>query len=229
MTTTSTTERRLSLVQPSVPGATKLRTEPLEPLITPLLAGISSSQGAEIPRRIVITAARAGDGTTTIAAAAAVALARDLGRRVLLVETNLARPHLARSLGIAERPGLAEVVHGEAIERDAVRSVDSIPGLLVLPAGESHTSASAALTSQKAAELIDAGSLHVDHVVLDVPPLLDGPEGSLLLRRGDAVALVVRSGATARDDVERAIDVVRQTGARLSGVVLNRCERRNLR
>jgi capsular exopolysaccharide synthesis family protein len=229
VTTTSTTERKLALVHPSAPGGNCVRTDALEPLITPLLAGISASQGAEIPRRIVITAARAGEGTTTIAAAAAVALARDLGRRVLLVEANLARPRLARSLGMAERPGLAEVVHGEAIESDAVRAIETIPGLLVLPAGESRSSASAEVTSQRASELIDAGALHVDHVVLDVPPLLDGAEGPLLLRRGDAVALVVRAGETARADVERAIDVVRQTGARLSGVVLNRCDRRHLR
>lgn len=229
MTTTSTTERKLALVHPSTPGGARVETDGLDALITPLLAGITASQGAEIPRRIVVAAARAGDGTTTIAAAAAVALSRDLGRRVLLVEANLARPHLARSLGMAERPGLGEVVHGEASESEAVRAIDSVPGLLVLPAGEARSPASAEVTSQKAAELMDAGTLHVDHVVLDVPPLLEGAEGPLLLRRGDGVALVVRSGSTARADLERAIDVVRQAGARISGVVLNRCDRRNLR
>jgi succinoglycan biosynthesis transport protein ExoP len=226
---TPTTERKLAVVHPAPSDATRFRADALEPLVAPLLAGISSSQGAEIPRRILITAARAGEGTTTIAAGTAIALARDLGRRVLLVETNLARPTLARSLGMAERPGLGEVVHGEATEAEAVRAIETIPGLLVLPAGAPRSPTAAELMSQKGIELVDASRLNVDHVVLDVPPLLGGAEGSLLLRRGDFVALVVRDGLTPRADVERAIGVVTQAGARVAGIVLNRCDRRHLR
>jgi Mrp family chromosome partitioning ATPase len=226
---TSTSERKLALVHPSAPAASPVRTEAIEPLIAPLLAGISAAQGADLPRRILVTAARGGEGTTTVAAAAAVALARDLGRRVLLVETNLARPRLARLLGLSESPGLGEVVHGEATESDAVRAIATIPGLLVLPAGMARSPSAAEVTSQKGIELVDAAALHVDHVVVDVPPLLDGAEGPLLLRRDDVVSLVVRDGVTERADVERALAIVAQTGARVGGIVLNRCDRAHLR
>jgi Mrp family chromosome partitioning ATPase len=216
-------------VPPTASDAATFRAEAFESLVAPLLAGLSASQGAELPRRILVTAARAGEGTTTIATATAIALARDLGRRVLLVETNLARPHLARALGMAERPGLNEVVHGAADENHAVRAIETIPGLYVLPAGDARSPAAAEITSARAVELFDAPAREVDHLVLDVAPLLEGAEGPLLLRRGDAVVLVMRNGVALRADVERAIEVVQRAGARVAGVVLNRCDRHQLR
>lgn len=229
MTAVSSTERRLVVVRPAATPTARVPSDTLEPVIAPLLAGLTSTQGSELPRRIVVAAARAGDGATTLAACTAIALARDLQRHVLLVEANLARPGLARAFGMPDKPGLYELVHGKAADGDALRAIDAVPGLIVLTAGAARLSSAAEVTSAKAAELFDAAALNVDHVVIDAAPLLGSAEGPLLLRRDDTVVLVVRSGKTPRADVEKALSIIAHSGARLAGVVLNRCDPSRLR
>ena len=87
----------------------------------------------------------------------------------------------------------------------------------------------AEITSERAIQLFEGGNLQLDHVVIDAPPLLESAEGPLLLHRGDTVALVFRSGRSDRVDVERAIATIARAGARLVGVILNRCDKRSLR
>jgi len=65
--------------------------------------------------------------------------------------------------------------------------------------------------------------------VVDAAPLLESAEGPLLLKRDDTVVLVARAGSTPRADVQRAISIIQNAGARLAGVILNRCDPRRLR
>lgn len=229
MTATSTSERRLVVVRPAATPTARVPSDTLEPVIAPLLAGLTAAQGSEVARRIIVAAARAGDGATTLAACTAIALARDLQRHVLLIEANLARPGLARAFGMPDKPGLYELVHGKSADGDALRAIDAVPGLIVLPAGAARPSSAAEVTSAKALELFDATALQVDHVVVDSAPLLGSADGPLLVRRDDTVVVVARAGMTPRHDVERAVAIVRNAGARLAGVILNRCDPRRLR
>jgi receptor protein-tyrosine kinase len=120
-------------------------------------------------------------------------------------------------------------VHGKSDDGDALRAIDAVPGLVVLPAGAARATSAAEVTSSKAIELFDAATLQVDHVIVDAAPLLESAEGPLLLRRDDTVVLVARSGKTPRADVERAVAIVRKAGAHLAGVILNRCDPRRMR
>ena len=61
------------------------------------------------PRLIVLSGARNGVGTTTIAVNLAVALA-DQGARVVLVDADMQRADIARLCGIADSKGVAEVL-----------------------------------------------------------------------------------------------------------------------
>ncbi|HET6162163.1 MAG TPA: CpsD/CapB family tyrosine-protein kinase [Planctomycetota bacterium] len=228
MTAIASSERRLVVVRPAATPTARVPSDTLEPVIAPLLAGLTAAQGSELPRRIVVAAARAGDGATTIAACTAIALARDLQRHVLLIEANLARPGLARAFGMPDKPGLYELVHGKSADGDALRAIEAVPGLVVLPAGAARPSSAAEVTSAKANELYEAAALQVDHVVVDAAPLLESAEGPLLLKRDDTVVLVARAGSTPRADVQRAISIIQNAGARLAGVILNRCDPRRL-
>ncbi|MGH2834456.1 MAG: YveK family protein, partial [Solirubrobacteraceae bacterium] len=62
-------------------------------------------------RTLVVTSASPGDGKTTVALNLAKA-ATTMGSRVLLVETDLRRPTLAKQLGITSNAGLAGVLIG---------------------------------------------------------------------------------------------------------------------
>jgi Mrp family chromosome partitioning ATPase len=199
----------------------------LQPLVAPLLAGLELQNADSQTRRLVFASARAGDGTTTLAASAAYGLARDFGRRVVLVEANVVRPRLAQRLGIEETPGLVEVVRGTPAQA-ALRRVDPALPLEVLPAG-SRGARPTLLLHDRSDAALDELAAGRDQVVVDLPPLLESVEGRALVRRGDVVVFVVRAGATRRDDVKSALEQLRESGARVAGVVLNRCDRRHTR
>jgi Mrp family chromosome partitioning ATPase len=59
-------------------------------------------------------------------------------------------------------------------------------------------------------------------VVVDGPPVLDAPESVDLAPLVDGVVLVVRSGHTKRPIALRAVELLRKSGVRLVGCVLNR-------
>lgn len=62
------------------------------------------------PRVVLFTAASAVAGTTTVLMNFAASLAREPGSKVLVIDANFARPGVARRLGVADSPGLAEVL-----------------------------------------------------------------------------------------------------------------------
>jgi Mrp family chromosome partitioning ATPase len=69
-------------------------------------------------------------------------------------------------------------------------------------------------------DIVDELSIRFDHVLLDMPPVLEGSAGLPLFRLADAYVLVVWSGVTRADQVRR---VTRQLAeVPLAGSVLNR-------
>ena len=103
---------------------------------TPTCSPRSSRPGASAPgaacRTLLLTAARAEIGTTTVLLNLAISAARQ-GLRVVVVDANLRRPALADRLGLPAGPGLTDVLAGEA-RSDAVRPTAQA-GLFALSAG----------------------------------------------------------------------------------------------
>ncbi|MBI3538877.1 MAG: chromosome partitioning protein, partial [Candidatus Eisenbacteria bacterium] len=54
------------------------------------------------------------------------------------------------------------------------------------------------------------------------PAILESPEATDFATLADGVVLVVRAGHTKRPVVARAVDLLRKSGARVLGTVLNR-------
>jgi Mrp family chromosome partitioning ATPase len=63
---------------------------------------------------------------------------------------------------------------------------------------------------------------HFDFTILDLPPLLKGTTGLFTLPHVDRLVLVVEAGRTKLAAIERCIEVARQAGREICGVVMNR-------
>jgi len=166
------------------------------------------------PMRVVaVTSAGRHEGRTTTAANLALTAAQE-GRATVLVDADLRRPSIARLLGLAPRPGVADVLAGRA---ELAQAMTRLGPLAVLGAGEDRD-AVALLRSPAAAALLDQLRATHELVVLDAPPALAFADGDRLSGDADAAILVVRAGATPRQVVRLAIDAL---GERAAGIVLN--------
>lgn len=186
-----------------------------------LRTSILLSNPGSPPRQIVITSACPGEGKTGTALNLAVVLAQ-LGRRVLLVDTDLRRPRLQRAFGLDGRRGVSTYLAGQ--EQDPSRLVQrsGVEGLDVMPSGPIPPNPSELLNSPifsgMGARMIELG---YDHVLFDTPPVLSVSDPVIVSSVADTGILVVRAHRTPKPSIRLAADRLMPTGGGSFGVVLN--------
>ncbi len=173
------------------------------------------------PRRLMVSSALPAEGKSATTTNLAVALAQ-LGRRVVLVDTDLRRPRLHRVLGLDNDAGVSTWLAGLARDPERLARATSIPGLDVVTSGPIPPNPSELLDSPVFAELAERlVALGYDHVLFDSPPTLSVTDAVLIASRADAVVLVARCGRTPKQSLRHAVERYAQAGIRPVGVVLN--------
>lgn len=182
-------------------------------------------------RVFVVTSPGAGEGKTTTAINIAGALALS-GLRVLLVDSDLRAPTVGQVFNIEDEMGFGWLLSVEPTTVFKVVHATSIPNLGVLPGGQAMENPGNLLGSARVSGWIDAlVEFHaVDCVVIDAPPCLDLADvPALALATNASAVLVVDSGHTQWDALDKSKDLLEQIGTDIAGVVLNRYPRRDLR
>ncbi len=170
----------------------------------------------------VIVVASAGDASADpVATGLAAAYART-GARTALVEADLSDPRLGEHIGLGSgAPGLAEVVHGAALDRS----------LRLVPTGESEVAVLLAgapadgveadlLGGNGAADVVDRLAGTYDVIVISAPPLTRGGVALELARLADGTLVVARLGRTSTDDAAHVRDLSEALGFQPLGLVL---------
>jgi exopolysaccharide transport family protein len=172
------------------------------------------------PKVIMVTSARPQEGKTTTSINTAIVLAQK-GVRVLLIDADLRRPSVHKTLGMGPRSGLSNVLTGSATLQQTIVPSAILPNLFILPAGMPPPNPAELLASTNMRDLIDEMREHYDHIVIDTPPTLSVTDAVVLSPRADATILVIRSGQTTKPALRRARDVLTQVNAHVAGVLLN--------
>src|SRR3984957_8434354 len=178
-----------------------------------------SSLGAP-PKVIMVTSALPQEGKTTTSINCAVVLAQK-GIRVLLIDADLRRPSIHKTLGMGPRSGLSNVLTGSTTLQQAIAISTVLPNLHILPAGTPPPNPAELLASTNMKDVLDELRGQYDHIVVDTPPTLSVTDAVVLSPRADAIVLVIRSGQTTKQSLRRARDILTQVNARVSGVLLN--------
>lgn len=183
------------------------------------LAGeIVSGSARGGPRVILITSPQAGEGASTIAMSVARAAAL-LGRRVLVLDGNLASPSLAALAHARAGKGLPDVLAGRApLSRTLMR--DRHSNVLLLAATQARTDAIPLLGSRQFRELMNHLRARCDLVFLVAPPVLTSTNAQVLARQADAVMLVARADPSPRPAIAAAVDALAAIPAPPMGMVL---------
>jgi tyrosine-protein kinase len=204
-------DRLVTLEDPSGPQAETFR-------MLRTSVALASLEGE--PRVVMVTSAVESEGKSTTAANLAITLAR-AGRRVVLLDCDFRRPYLHRFFAQPQRPGLSELVLGDA-------NLDDV--LITVPIGEQtepgRSASNGHIGVRGMLEVVPAGTLppnpgefvatpglgalfaelrdRADHVIIDAPPMLHVTDAISLSPKVDALLLVVRLDTVRRSALREA-------------------------
>jgi polysaccharide biosynthesis transport protein len=181
--------------------------------------------GAGVARKVMVTSTLPRDGKTIVSVNLAIAMAQQ-GKRTLLIDCDLRRPRLHQVFGVDREVGLSSVLAGEepveALERLGI-SVESVPGLTMVPSGPCPPNPADLLNGDRMAALLKWCDGKYDWVVLDAPPSLIADPVILSTHVGNVV-FVVRSFATPRELAQQACRQLANVQARIVGIVINNAD-----
>lgn len=169
-------------------------------------------------RTIAITSPAKGDGKSLTAANLALTMAQEFQERVLLVDADLRRPAVHRLFGIAEDPGLTDVLMGLA---ELEQSIVTLPEhyLAVLPAGTPPSHPAELLGSAAMRRVMEAARARFDRILIDVPPVAPLADLHVLAPQVDGLLMIVRAGVTPKPAIEHAFAGL--DASKVLGIVLN--------
>jgi protein-tyrosine kinase len=179
----------------------------------PLLARAFSNDSEKLqpsPRLVMMASALPGDGKTFTSINLALSLARERDSSVVLVDADVAKPHISRIFGVEGELGLLDALADSSIEIASLILPTDVRGLAILPAGRGRDGATELLASRRMQQLTaDILARHPKCVALfDSPPLVISSEARSLVNTMGQVIIVVRAGRTPRKAVLEAVEAV---------------------
>jgi len=169
-------------------------------------------------KTVLVASALPKDGKSFVAVNLAQVLARQQGRRVLLIDGDMRMPSLHSALGTSSTPGLGDYLLGEVDELSAIQR-GSMENLFFLPSGRTVEHPAELINNGRMAHLLERVGPLFEWVIVDSPPAVPVADASQLADYADGVLLVVRSQETPYDTAQRAQREFQ--GKVLVGVVLN--------
>jgi len=215
----------------SAPGNLIALDEPHSPYVEALRALRTSlllSRGGAPPKVVLVTSSIASEGKSTLSLNLAVLLAQH-GKKVLLVDADLRRPTLHKTLNVTTHFGLSSLLAGQdgMDTLPGLVPIESVPALRVLFAGPVPPYPSELLGSAQMRTSLEAWREQFDFILLDGAPVLPVTDSVILSELADATLLVARFKMTERQSLERSYRLLEpQAGHEQSiGIVLNAVER----
>ena len=156
---------------------------------------------------IMITSSLPGEGKTYCAINLAMSIAMELDHTVLLVDADVARPSVLRTLGLPAQRGLMDILVDDALELPDVILRTNVDTLALLPAGTSSTSATELLASSTmAAMLTELANRYPDRIIIfDSPPLMLTTEARVLASHMGQIVVVVEAQTTTQHAVKESL------------------------
>ena len=176
----------------------------------------------------MVTSVRAGEGKTCTAANLAVALAGS-ERRVLLIDADLRKPDQHRLFETPLEGGLSELILNTpttaTVPLNGLRRTQ-FANLRLLTSGTVPANPAELLASKRGMAVLKSIGPEQDLIVIDTAPAGLVTDPLSVAAGASATILVVEAGKTKASQAAGTIDALREVGANVIGVVLNKASRR---
>jgi exopolysaccharide/PEP-CTERM locus tyrosine autokinase len=187
-----------------------------------ILANATNPKTAAPANLVLVTSALAGEGKTFCAINLAISIALEVDRTVLLVDADVAKPFVPKTLGLNVEQGLMDVLLDRRIDLAQVLWRTDIGKLTLLAAGSAHQRATELLASDAMRTLLQemAERYHDRIIIFDSPPLLSASEAGVLASQMGQIIIVVEAGKTSEAALRAALGHVESS--RVAGLLLNK-------
>lgn len=183
------------------------------------------STASGVPRLLTVTSAMVGEGKSTTAVSLAIQFAQ-AGKKTLLIEADLRKPSIHRTLNLDNQTGLTHYLAGGDVQPADITKPTHIANLFAIPAGTLPPNPAELLSSARMMALLALAAEKFDQVILDSPPLLGLADALIIGNLCEGTLLTVEMGSTPRGYVQGALK--RLLGARVHvlGTILTKLEAR---
>ncbi|MDH3891980.1 MAG: CpsD/CapB family tyrosine-protein kinase [candidate division Zixibacteria bacterium] len=171
-------------------------------------------------KSLLITSAMLSEGKSTVCAYLGITAAVHKGMKTLIVDCDLRRPTMHKMFVLGRKHGMTEILQEGFSPRDAVKKT-SVDKLDIITCGEFHAEPTELFDVEAIGTLVDDMKFYYDLILVDAAPALPVSDPMLLAPKLDGALLIVKAGATQKEIVLRALDIVDPLRQRFLGVVLN--------
>jgi polysaccharide biosynthesis transport protein len=177
------------------------------------------AHGSDGALPLTITSPAPGEGKSFVSVNLALSFAY-AGYKTLLIDGDVRRGALHRSLNGQQRPGLTDVLAGECTLEAAIQSTE-YPSLTFLSSGTRMQRAPELLMAPKLREHISRLREAYDVILVDSPPLTAGIDPLVLGTATGNLLVVLRQGSTDLPLAVTKLEVADSLPVRTIGAVLN--------
>jgi capsular exopolysaccharide synthesis family protein len=156
-------------------------------------------------KTLAVTSPTPGCGKTFLSINLALSMARALERKVSLVDFDLRRPQIARTLNLPDKQGVTDVLEGRSDADGAtINLCVGNSNLEVMPTASS-SNPSDLVASSATRQFLDGLRHHAqaEIVVIDLPPILTGHDVMSILPHVDCVLLIAAVGTSKVSEIEQ--------------------------
>ena len=204
--------------------------DPLEALSNPkssVTEAYNSMRGAMLystpqglPRIIAVTSAQASEGKSTTSLAMASGFAR-IGMKPLLIDADLRRSSLHRTLGVSGERGLTDLLTSQDDPASATVGVaEGDAAFDLLAAGPLPPSPTELIASPRMAQLLEHFAERYDVVIVDSPPVLGLADAPMLASIADGTVFVIEAERGRSGSLKAAVRRLRSMDPHILGAVL---------
>lgn len=176
-----------------------------------------SQHGEKCPV-FIITSPTANNGKSINAVNMAISFAQ-VGKRTLLIDSDMRNPTVHRMFSIPVKNGLSEILAG--LTDNITVSKTEVENLSVLTAGKIPPNPTELLSSSRMDKLLDFVREHYDCVFIDTPPINIVTDASSFSSKATGYVLIIKSATTVTQDVKMAVSALERIDADIVGFVLN--------
>ena len=178
-----------------------------------LIRGITGGPGRPLlsrGHRILIASANPGEGKTFSAVNLALSLAAEADHDVVLIDGDMAKPSIVRTLGLDDGPGLMDALADPRLPLGDCLIQTDLPRLKVMPSGQSTSGDTELLASARTETLLaqlEAGAPG-RIILIDSPPVLAASPAAVLAGHVGQLVMVVRADETLEESLRDAVGLV---------------------